>query len=497
MINKYGLLFLVVAIAIACTQDKTSSGEQLARTYCASCHQYTPPSLLDKATWQHSVLPNMGLRLGITHDTVNPYEAMNYEDRIITMEANIYPTQPILKQEEWAAIVTFYLKNAPEKLDLPNYSASPTTLFEATTINVSDITYPMTSFLKYENQKIHLADARKGYFEINLDGTIAKNIPFKSPISDIHFYKNKPTEYLLMGYMHPKDQSLGKVVTIQNDKLTIVADDLIRPVDMITGDLDNDGLEDKVICSFGNHTGKLSWWKQLPDGTYEEYLIHESPGAIKAYLRGWNNDGNFDIVVLTTQGDERIDVYLNQGNGQFERENLIQFPPVYGSSYFELVDFDKDGDEDILYTNGDNADYSIVLKPYHGIRLFKNEDGLFEEAFFLPMHGATKAVARDFDLDGDLDIAAIAHFPNFEQEAGFYFFKNNSHEANGKFERYAIKEASQGRWLTLDTDDIDGDGDQDLLLGSFIFSATAVSDTIKQKWQENPISGLILENRRN
>ena len=46
---------------------------------------------------------------------------------------------------------------------------------------------------------------------------------------------------------------------------------------------------------------------------------------------------------------------------------------MYGSSYLELADMNNDGHLDILYTNGDNADYSYVLKKYHGLRIFIND----------------------------------------------------------------------------------------------------------------------------
>src|SRR5690606_23617896 len=117
--------------------------------------------------------------------------------------------------------------------------------------------------------------------------------------------------------------------------------------------------------------------------------------------------------VLYAQGLEGISVFLNKGKGKFKEEEILKFSPVYGSSWFELGDFNGDGLTDILYVNGDNADYSITLKNYHGIRIFENKGkNRFEQAWFFPLYGATKARAADFDGDGDLDIAAIAYYRN-------------------------------------------------------------------------------------
>ena len=50
----------------------------------------------------------------------------------------------------------------------------------------------------------------------------------------------------------------------------------------------------------------------------------------------------------------------------------------------------------------------------------------FDETWFHPMYGASEAVARDFDKDGDVDIAAISFFPDFKNhyEDGFIYFEN-------------------------------------------------------------------------
>ena len=60
--------------------DSTLWGKQLALKYCQNCHIFPEPELLDKKMWLNSVLPNMGLRLGIREAGKNPYADMDVVD---------------------------------------------------------------------------------------------------------------------------------------------------------------------------------------------------------------------------------------------------------------------------------------------------------------------------------------------------------------------------------------------------------------------------------
>ncbi|CAN5794663.1 hypothetical protein BH24BAC1_BH24BAC1_30900 [soil metagenome] len=259
-------------------------------------------------------------------------------------------------------------------------------------------------------------------------------------------------------------------------------------------DLNQNGREDVVICSFGHNAGRLAWYENT-GGQYREHLLRNLPGARRVLIHDLNGDGLPDLVALMAQGQEGIFAYYNQGGGRFKEVPLLRFPPVYGSSDFELVDFNGDGFLDILSTNGDNADYSYSLKPYHGVRLFLNDgQNNFKEAWFYPLHGASRTIAHDFDQDGKVDIAAISFFPDFERapHESFVYFQN---QGDLQFLPQTFEQAPSGRWLVLEKGDVDGDGDMDLILGSFIYGPAQGGEALLEKWRQNQIPFVVLENK--
>jgi hypothetical protein len=503
----FSVLVFYTLFELSCGNESVEKkSERLARAYCGSCHIFPEPELLDKKTWTQDVLPRMGWYFGIRSENHNPYRAMSREDLQIISEAGIFPGTPVLDEETWDNIVSFYERLAPENL-LMNVDKSELLdggeLFVPIPVTLGLREGPMTTMVKWDalNRKIWLSDLRDTLYYIDPLGEIVSKENPGSLLSDVEISSDGAPLALAMGYLHPRDQPLGQLLQLYpGGVLDTLIEPLARPVDMELADLNQDGREDIVICNFGNHVGRLSWYEQTADRTYREHVLLNSPGAVKCYVEDLNRDGLPDIISLMGQGDEGFFISYNQGGGVFRTEQVIRFPPVYGSSHFELLDYDEDGDWDILYSNGDNADYSHIPKPYHGVRLFLNDGGnKFEEAFFFPMYGATKALARDFDGDGDLDIVAIAFFAeyNLAPRESFVYLENIDPN-QFQFRPYGFDFSHDGRWLVMDSGDIDGDGTEDVIIGSLHYAPTPVPGDLKQKWvQEGPNALILLNNFQN
>lgn len=480
--------------------ESIEKGKELAEKYCQSCHLLPDPSWVDTETWENTTLPNMAPWLGIFHHRNKTYPSSRFDMN----SKDVYPSQPVLSEEQWQNIIDYFTASAPDTLivyENRKHSINmELDLFSAVT-PAFQYSVPSVSFLKIDTTSTHrrliVSDAtkQKTYF-LNHQVKVTDSLQIEGAIVDIELGKN---DWLVcnIGVLDPNNGTYGKVQKIiSGDEIlkkdSILFSNLARPVQIISADMNNDGRPDKIICEFGFLKGRLSLMLSEKNGEYKKVVLRALPGAIKAYVDDYNHDGLLDLWVLFSQGEEGIFLYTNKGNNEFDEKQVLRFPPIYGSSYFEFDDFNNDGKPDILYTCGDNADYSTILKPFHGVYIFLNKgNNQFEEEYFFPINGCYKAIAKDFDNDGDLDIAAISFFADYKNqpEEGFVYLEN---KGNYEFSPFSLPATQIGRWLTMDAGDFDGDGKTDLILGNFSRAPSFIESSID--WKKGP-PFLLLKNK--
>ena len=193
-----------------------------------------------------------------------------------------------------------------------------------------------------------------------------------------------PSSDPIDGHHGSNEQARGSVAVLQQDRtFANEIDSLQRPVDFERVDFNNDKADDYVICSLKSR-GSLAVYQGLANGKFQRHVLSNLPGARRIIIKDFDGNGLLDIMTLMSQGDERILLFYNRGNFEFRLTTLLRFTAVQGSSYIEIADFNNDGKFDILYTNGDNADYSAILKPYHGVHIFLNNGtNEFKESWFI------------------------------------------------------------------------------------------------------------------
>jgi len=482
----WGLIAIVTSVSlyyysIQNTPTYLSEGEILSKKYCSSCHEYAAPQLLPEHIWVEKVLPEMGLRLGIgDKNTLLSRMSLKLFDQLNNI--GIYPNKNLLSESEWLSIVHYYRSNAMKDSLSNSYNDSSTDggrLFEQMQIHSDHGAEPSTTLVRFipKRKEIWLGNRSKEIKKYSLEGIQKRIIHTPSPVVDAIDQTNPI--YLGIGNMLPNEDRNGRMFHV-NDKGTfgmLLLDSLHRPVQMVRSDIDKDGVDDLIILEFGYETGQV----RLVNGkTGTTSIISHQPGARNIHLRDIDKDGLMDIYILFAQAREQVKLFHNLGNNTFQEEVLLRFPSVYGSSYLEMADMNNDGLEDLVLSFGDNADYSITKKSFHGIAIYiNNGKGQYKKEWFYPTYGATKTIAKDFDNDGDLDLATIAFFSEAERGGSFIYFEN---KGGMNFLRKDHR-IPQAKWLVMESDDMDNDGDQDIILGNFQMGSNTTSTDFSKKTQ--------------
>lgn len=247
--------------------------------------------------------------------------------------------------------------------------------------------------------------------------------------------------------------STSKVITSAADKA----------YDLFTADVDSDG--DLDVLSASLRDNKIAWYENT-DGkaTFgEQQIINLIDGATHVHAADVDSDGDVDIL-STSQNDDKISWYENlDGKGEFSDEKTIS---IEGDRPVSVVtaDIDGDGDLDVLAASHED----------HKVSWYENVDGLgdfgLQRVISDKVTQANDVVAADVDGDGDLDVVSAAAGAN---EVAWH----ENVDGKGTFGLPQVI-TSDAQWIvSLETADLDGDGDLDVL-------STSVGDD-KIAWYEN------------
>ncbi len=500
-IQKVLWLFSISALLLAsCSRTKKASQEAQYQTYCGSCHLTPKIDELPKAIWQQNILPNMAARLGLKTNNYNPFQGLSYEEMEATIRSGIYPPKPLIDYENWAAVESYILELAPDSLPKINYPEfGEITLFKPRAINLDDAPGALITYLGFDETSAQtLAGTLNGellaYDFVNNQAQLLDT--YDRPIVD--YTSRDEINYITeIGKLDPTQLRSGRLLIQGKDRLELGCDSLHRPVHTLVTDLNKDGVAEFVISEFGDLRGSLSLFSKGSDSEMQKTILLNQPGTIRVIPCDMNGDGKMDLVAQTTQGDESITILYQEDDLVFKPEQVIRFSPVYGSSWFELADYDSDGDLDIITVNGDNADKSYIPKPYHGLRIHINDgQNRFEEKYFFPLNGATRLISGDYDQDGDLDFFLVATFPDYDSAPlPSLVYLENQDSQSFSFTPKIKYGTPDGRWFLLTSGDIDGDGDEDVVVSSFTYAFTPVPEELKNHWDQTGTDILVLENK--
>lgn len=242
---------------------------------------------------------------------------------------------------------------------------------------------------------------------------------------------------------------------------------------MAVGDVNGDGLDDFYVCGAKYQPGTL--FQQTKDGKFiptnaalfATDLLSEEVNALFFDADG---DNDLDLYVVCGGNEfygehEQLPdrIYLNDGKGTFTKSNTL--PPLYENKSVAIAsDVDHDGDMD-LFVGG-----RVVTGRYgeipHSYLLLNDGKGNFTMADIsvapeLQQIGmVTDATWADIDQDGWDDLIIVGEWMPVT------IFKNVQGKLANITEQSALQN-STGWWATIKAEDIDKDGDIDLLVGNW------------------------------
>jgi hypothetical protein len=295
--------------------------------------------------------------------------------------------------------------------------------------------------------------------------------PAHTQVCDFDNDGDKDIMVAVLGMLFPSNDKIGSVVILENDGKNnftkhVIVNKIARVSDVRAGDLDGDGDMDLAVAQFGYDDGETRWIENLGNWKFKNHILQNLSGPINVEIVDIDKDGDNDIISIVSQEWEEIYCFVNDGKGNFQPKLLWgSNNEDFGSSGIYIYDVDKDGDDDILYTNGDAFDYIPPLpRPWHGLQWLENKGNLmFEFHRLCNFAGAYNLRPVDIDKDSDLDLFAVSGFNFWDkpESQSFIWLENTG---NMQFMKRAIAN-SPTHLLTLELGDFNNDGLMDMVTG--------------------------------
>jgi hypothetical protein len=247
----------------------------------------------------------------------------------------------------------------------------------------------------------------------------------------------------------------------------ILADDIDTPAHVTVVDLDRDGDNDLLVSVLGDILpndgviGRLIWLENTPTGFERHVILDDVRRVADCQAGDLDGDGDIDLAVAVF-GYARGQVLWLENKGD-QRFIPHELLSAPGTIHVPLADFDGDGDLDIA---------TVVSQDEEELWGFENlGGGEFKprRLWFTVNHdlGSAGLLADDLDGDGDVDLILpvgdnLEVTHSYPQPYhGCLWFEN---EGNWKFTQHRIGDL--GGTYAAAVGDLDGDGDRDVVLVS-------------------------------
>lgn len=171
---------------------------------------------------------------------------------------------------------------------------------------------------------------------------------------------------------------------------------------LTTFDKDGDGFPE--IVASDAFDGILLYEQSTADNFTRIDLLPEVFSVEKVEISDLNNDGHFDIIA-SSEFNGSCKIQINQGDDTFIEDKIpATVSGIYASN---LIDYDGDGDGDVLYIDGGFGENGKTF-------VYQNQGSSFSAIELFEEYTRVEAIAvGDIDGDGDTD-AVMGENPFFD-----------------------------------------------------------------------------------
>jgi enediyne biosynthesis protein E4 len=236
---------------------------------------------------------------------------------------------------------------------------------------------------------------------------------------------------------------------------------------MAVGDVDADGLEDVYIGGAKDQSGVL--YLQKNEG---KFIVKNNPDFAKdspaedrdAVFLDVDKDGDLDLYVVSGNYSERLKgewqadrLYVNDGKGNFKKNTFALPTENINGSCVKAFDADNDGDQDLAIGG------SVLPNSYpyceDSYLLINDGKGKFSMKSLGRLGLVTSIAVADFNKDKQPDLVVVGEWMQPT------ILLNQKGNFTGDVSEM-IPPNLHGWWNSIAADDLDGDGDVDLVMGN-------------------------------
>jgi hypothetical protein len=240
---------------------------------------------------------------------------------------------------------------------------------------------------------------------------------------------------------------------------------------LAVGDLNGDKLDDIYAGNGNGFPGAL--FTQQQDGSFKELAqpVFVNDAAFEdcgSVIEDIDRDGDNDLLIISGGNAEypnselyKTRLYINDGKGGLSK--AASFPDIRINAGAVLaLDYDADGDKDFLIAaRCEPGRFPTAPRSY----LLKNDQGKFmdvtDQVFpaLKDLGMIADLESADLDKDGKPEIVFVGEW----LPVSVFSFDGQSFKNQTK--QYGL-DKTEGWWKAVNIDDIDGDGDLDILAGN-------------------------------